>query len=539
MKKGRRKVDLTVYLVKEEFVEKSDVINRDKVKKQISLQINPDEIGQLYVAKSHSNPPRWASFFEGIVDTDEFGKNQSTGALLIIEASNRLFLFCFGQGRHLAKAECIQTNFGLRAALNLLDPDSIRSLDKSSLESQPKQAREQSGEAVGLDFFGLDIESDLLRAITGRPKSNYFGNRLSGGDPVKFSVDLSLGDFKTLATRLLNAYSDKAYKSGPFSWIDHIGEVKDKSLREKLDEELVESLNNDGIEHVWLCAPKIIDWERVAGFKYSSGRKAVRYSDTRLDECFNEIAKDDVSLALIKRRKIQAVDEEDIGIFEDTVYRFIYAEVMIDGCAYILNAGVWYSVNKDYVQRIQQHYESIMAKAYERDLPEYDDENEAKYNARVVESDVTQFALLDKQNIYLSEAASPIESCDIYRHEKELIHVKRYGGSSVLSHLFNQGLVSGELFQREPEFRREFNKRLPEHLRIKDIEKLPEHNEYTVVYAIVSEQEEGLSLPFFSRISIKHAVNRLEAFGHKVRIAKIPVSELKKKTKKYPPGRSQ
>ena len=239
MKKGGRKVDLTVYLVKEEFVEKSEVINTDKVKKQIPLQISSDEIGQLYVAKSHSNPPRWASFFEGIVDTDEFGRNQSTGALLIIEASNRLFLFCFGQGRHLANAECIQTNFGLRTALNLLDPDSIRSLDKSSLESQPKQAREQSGEAVGLDFFGLDIESDLLRAITGRPKSNYFGNRLSGGDPVKLSVDLSLGDFKMLATRLLNAYSDEAYKSGPFSWIDHIGEVKDKSLREELDEQLL------------------------------------------------------------------------------------------------------------------------------------------------------------------------------------------------------------------------------------------------------------------------------------------------------------
>jgi len=536
MGKGRRKVDLTVYLAKEEFVEESDVIDSDKVQKQIPLQVDSVEIGQLYVAKSHSNLPRWASFFEGTVDTEEFGRNQSTGALLVIEARKRLFLFCFGQGRHLANAECIQTNFGLRAALNLLDPDSIRSLDKSSLESQPKQAREQSGEAVGLDFFGLDIESDLLRAITGRPKSSYFGNRLSGGDPVKLSVDLSLGDFKALATKLLDAYSDEAYKSGPFSWIDHIGEVKDKSLREKLDSQLVESLNNGGIEHVWLCAPKIVDWERVAGFKYSSGKKAVRYSDTRIDECLKEIAKDGISLALIKRRKIQAVDEEDGGIFEDTVYRFIYAEILIDGCAYILNAGAWYSVNTDYVQRIHQHYESIMAKAYERELPEYDDENEAQYNIRVVESDAAKFALMDRNNIYLSDAASPVEPCDIYRHEKELIHVKRYGGSSVLSHLFNQGLVSGELLQREPEFRREFNKRLPEHLKIEGIENLPEHNEYTIVYAIVSEQEEGLSLPFFSKISIKHAVNRLEAFGHKVRIAKVPVSEMKKKVKKCPPG---
>jgi len=416
----------------------------------------------------------------------------------------------------------------------LLNPESIRSLDKSSLESQPKQAREQSGEAVGLDFFGIDIESDLLRAITGKPQSDYFGNRLSGGDPVKLSVNISLGDVQTLAGKLLAAYSDKTYKNGPFSWIDHIGEVKDKSLREKLDCDLVEALNSSQFDRVWLCAPKIVDWERVAGFKYSSGNKAIRYSDTRIAECLKEIAKDGVDLALIKRRKIQAVDEDDMRVFEDTVYRFIYAEVEVDGSAYILNAGAWYSVDTDYVQRIQQHYEGIIAKKYERDLPEYDDENEAKYNIRVVDSDKNNFALMDCKNIFLADAASPVEPCDIYRHEKELIHVKRYGGSSVLSHLFNQGLVSGELLQREPEFRREFNKRLPEKLKINGIEKRPQHNEYTIVYAIVSEQEEGLSLPFFSKISIKHAVNRLEAFGHKVRVAKVPVSEIKKKTKKCP-----
>lgn len=534
---NNRKIDLTVYLAKEEFVEVTDIIDSNKVEKQIPLRIASEEIGPLYVVRSHSNIPRWASFFDGAIDIVELGRNQATGALLIVKERNRLFLFSFGQGRHLAKTECIQANFGLRAALNLLDPESIRSLDRTSLESQPKQAREQSGVGVGLDFFGIDIESDLLRAITGRPKSNYFGNRLSGGDPVKLSLNMALEDVKELAAQLLEAYSDQAYKSGPFSWIDHIGEVKDKSLQKKLDSKLTESLTKKEFDRIWLCAPKIVDWERVAGFKYSFGRRAMRYSDTRIEECLAEISKDGVELALIKRRKIQAVDEEDVCIFDDTVYRFVYAEVWVDGCTHILNAGTWYSVDADYVRRIQEQYGDIMAKEYERDLPEYDDENEQEYNIRLVNSDKTEFALMDRNNIRLPDAASPIEPCDIYRRGKELIHIKRYGGSSVLSHLFNQGLVSGELLQREPDFRREFNKRLPGHLKIDEIEKRPERNEYTVVYAIVSEQENGLNLPFFSKISIKHAVNRLEAFGHRVRIAKVPVSEMKKKIKKCPPAR--
>ncbi|RMH36377.1 MAG: hypothetical protein D6690_05895 [Nitrospirae bacterium] len=530
MGKEKRKVDLTVYLAKEECAEPSNVVKADKVEREISLSG-----GQLYIAGSHSYPPRWAAFFEGSVDSDDFGRNQSTGALLVVQASNRLLLFCFGQGRHLARTECIQPNFGLRVAINLLDPKSIRSLDKSLLESQPKQAREQSGEAVGLDFFGIDIESDLLRAITGRPKSDEFGKRLSGGDPVKLSINISLNEVTDLATKLLQAYSSEAYKNGPFAWIDHIGQVKDKSLREELDSKLIESLNQKNFDRVWLCAPKIVEWERVAGFKYSSGNNAIQYPDTRINECLQEIATNKISLELLKRRKIQAVDEEDAPIFEDTVYRFIYAEIELEGKAYILNAGTWYSVNSDYVQRIQQYYENIMReKQYEHNLPEYNDESEEKYNRRVVESDTQNFALMDRNLISLPDAASPVEPCDIYRREKELIHVKKYGGSAVLSHLFHQGLVSGELLKRELEFRKALNQGLPEHLKINGIENQPGHNEYTIVYTIISEQEQGLNLPFFSKISIKHAVNRLEAFGHKVRIAKIPVAEMKKQTKKYP-----
>lgn len=536
MEKAGRKVDLTVYLARDDIRDASEVIKPEFVRHSVDVKVRATDIGVLYVGHSHSNPPAWASFFHGIVEPEEVGRNQSTGALLVVREQDRLFLFSFGQGRHLARTECIQTNFGLRAALNLLDPESIRSLDKSSLESQPKQAREQSGEAVGLEFFGINIESDLLRAITGRPKDKFYGLRLSGGDPIKLSVNIALQDTKDLATRLFRAYSDESYKKGPFSWIDHIDEVKDRAQRDALDLKLIGLLAQGEFDRMWLCAPRIVDWERVAGFKYSSGKKALRYSDTRVDECLREIGSDGVDISLLKRRKIQAVDEDGLRLFEDSVYDFIYSEIWIDNRAFILNAGTWYSVNTDYVGRIQQQYEEIMANEYEYALPEYDDENEGDYNARVANSDSSEFALMDRKNITLPEAVTPVEPCDIFRRGKHLIHVKRYGGSSVLSHLFNQGLVSGELLQRDMNFRHEFNNRLPGHLRLDEIDRHPRRDEYTVVYAIVSEQEEGLNLPFFSKISMRHAVNRLQAFGHRVCIAKVPVSATRKMIKKCPPG---
>lgn len=531
-----KKYDLTVYLAKEEYKEVDDLIKLEAKYKKFPVKIGDDEVGTLLVASSHSSPPRWGTLFSDFVDTEQIGMNQTTGALLAIKEEGRLFLYSFGRGRHLVKTESIEPNFGLRAALNLLDPESIRSLDKSSLEAQPKQAREQSGEAVGLDFFGIDIESDLLRGITGRPRSADFGSRVSGGDPIKLSMPIRMENIKTLSGRLYAAYGDESYKNGPFSWIDHIGMVKDNDLRDDLDCLLVDRLISGDFDCLWLCAPKIIDWERVAGFKYSAGKKAVQYCDTRIEECLGEIAKNDIDVALLKRRKIIAVDDDGLQVFDDTVYRFLYAEACHNDVVYILNAGTWYAVTSDYVKRIHEQYEYINAKKYDRDLLEYDDESEGHYNERLVGSDSSQFALLDKKNILLPDAASPVEACDVYRKDKELIHVKRYGGSSVLSHLFSQGLVSGELLKMELRFRQELNQRLPPHLKIEGVEARPLPDEYTVVFAIISEQENGLSLPFFSKISLKHAVNRLEAFGYKVKLAKIPVAEMKKKTKKLAPA---
>ena len=104
----------------------------------------------------------------------------------------------------------------------------------------------------------------------------------------------------------------------------------------------------------------------------------------------------------------------------------------------------------------------------------------------------------------------------------------------LLSHLFNQGLVSGEQFQMEPEFREILNSKLPNKYKLANIEQRPNRNEYHVVFAIVSESdEENVSIPFFSRISLKHAIARLQAIGFVVSIAKVSVNETKKILKKY------
>lgn len=47
--------------------------------------------------------------------------------VLLVKASKRLFALTFGSGRHLLEYGAYERNFGLRVALNLVDPDQIRS----------------------------------------------------------------------------------------------------------------------------------------------------------------------------------------------------------------------------------------------------------------------------------------------------------------------------------------------------------------------------------------------------------------------------
>jgi len=353
-------------------------------------------------------------------------------------------------------------------------------------------------------------------------------------DALKLSIEADLKTIRYILEDTLEKYIDESYKEGPFAWIDHIGEVKDSKIIEKLDELLFSKIQSNEIDRIWLSIPEIIDWDRVVGFKY--GKRSPRVYDVRLHE-FIDTLDGDIEKKLLMRKKIYCVDANDNPVLDRPAYYFIYAELSFEGNTYLLNNGKWYKINHDYAAQINEYY--LQLGIYNKSLPIYDDETEDKYNKRVADDNPQEFALLHAKNIKVPGAASPIEPCDLYRKGNEFIHVKRYGGSSVLSHLFNQGLVSGDLFQMDYNFRKQFNDELPDNYKISDIITRPAARKYSVVFAIISEQEENLTLPFFSKVSLKHAVNRLEAIGFNVKIAKIPVSEMKKKIQVIPSSKKK
>ena len=284
----------------------------------------------------------------------------------------------------------------------------------------------------------------------------------------------------------------------------------------------------------WLAAPEIIDWDRVHRFRYGTAQRKPTHHDINLKTWLEEVvhttkrltSRVDVDMRLLSNRKVIGLDADGGIVARWSIYKCLNAEVEGDDeSAYLISAGKWYKVARDFVQTVNKDFGRIPRS--DLNLPEYCHENEGSYNEFVARNDPGTFALMDKKNISYGGGPNRVEFCDLYTDTRDIIHVKRYGGSNVLSHLFAQGTVSGELFSTQVDFRYAVNQRLPESHQIDDHTKHPSPEEYHVIFAVVSNQfGDELSLPFFSRLNLRAAARRLRGYGYRVSIAKIPVQHM-------------
>jgi uncharacterized protein (TIGR04141 family) len=217
------------------------------------------------------------------------------------------------------------------------------------------------------------------------------------------------------------------------------------------------------------------------------------------------------------------VDNDGQTLDEWSIYKSIHCETELNGKTYVLSTGKWYRVDVDFVEGVNQFVAEIPR--YAGELPSYRDAAEEAYCARAAAEAPARFALMDQKVIPIGGRYGKIEFCDLMTPGKALIHVKRYGASGVLSHLFSQAVVSAEAFRGEPAFREGALARLPAEYRLFEVQRAPQAAEYEVVFAIVSDREGELTLPFFSRVNIRQATKRLRTFGYRVSFTKIQVAD--------------
>ena len=516
---------LSIYLIKEGLSEPKEILkNIDELS-----AVDIPNVGTFYYGESFVFPPSWKEKFFGTTLGDEVKlKNASSKAVFLtsIVRDNKTYTFvlAFGYGRQYLIHGVCEERFGLKTVLNIVDPEKLRKIDKKNMSAAPKDSSEQLSQSGVAADFGIDIEQDLVRSVTGLTKdSKKFGKSATGKDALTVSVKVDINSVKLFLADCLEQYQSDGYKKD-FDWIDQIADVRDPRTLDKLNAALLENIKNHILDKTWMAVPEIVEWETLSGFRYtgkSRGFKDDLYLPDFLDSLSaGEVAALDVDL--LKGKSIQAMSSVNDEVKHQwSAYNCIYSEQQdtAKNKTYLLSNGRWYEIASDFALEVNQDFAQLRDTSAQLVLPDCHNEKEGDYNTRVATE--SSWCLMDKKMISHGGSYSKIEFCDLLTADKKIIHVKHYAGSSVLSHLFSQGLVSGELFLRDRKFRDKVNAKLEDGFKLQDVANKPEAKDYRVVFAIISSSKKSLDIPFFSKVSLRNAKNRLETFGYTVSLIKI------------------
>jgi uncharacterized protein (TIGR04141 family) len=486
-------------------------------------RIDIDANHTVFIKRTKAHPPSWAEFFVNRVDPHSFGRVKSSAAVLLCAAAGRHFAVVFGTGRHLLDPLSIEQRFGLLATLNSVDPRKVRSIDKASLDRQGIQSRIQASRDASAKDFGLDIEQDLVRAVAGTPMDALLGETIAGFDSLHIAARIEFGDLRARLATYLQKSQAKVYQK-EFGWIDHVREVRDSKLLDQLTRQLVKDIKSSQPSQCWMAPYGIIDWNEVSYFQFGIAQGAPRFSNLTLERFIEYVGGlRKLTPDALERGRVRALRADDSIAHDWPVERCLQAELQFGQKSYLLSSGKWYQIDDDFVTAIDRIVGAIPT--CDVSLPEYEDATEGKYNERAAEISQNRLALVDADVVRHGGGRSSIEFCDLYSLGRDMIHVKRYSGSGVLSHLFSQAAVSGQLFKSDPEFRRKVNTKLPASHRIADPKAPIPQEHYRVVIAILGGPASCSQLPFFSRVTLKNAYKQLEAYGYRVAVSHVPLEE--------------
>jgi len=524
-----KKNKLSIYLIRKNVPE-SEIIVDDVGLKRVKI----DE-SILAVRPSATKKPAWIGNFFGSTLSNEksiFSSVPSAALIVSIDMGRkgtRRFAITFGAGFHLLRKGVFEEHFGLRVVLNAVDRRNVRVIDKTKLGALVKQTREQAGRSVDTSEFGIDIEQDLIQAVTGYSEVKGLGKTISGKDSLHLSVPNTFGDIGELLKLCYRFYEADDYKK-KFPWIGQIEEIRDAGRIADLDAKLVERINGENLEKIWMAVPDIIDWSSFECFKYGKGKKAGEFGDLWFPDFLNE--KEEYR----KKFTLEILKDEEAYCFFETgqeiswrIYNCIYAEISEEDKVYTLTNGKWYQVDKNFSKAVNDDYKKIISKKPVIRLPSCPVRQE-KASEPIIEDAYNEYA--SKEGGYalmhgkpVTISGSQIEVCDLYDRRKAFVHVKHYGGSSVLSHLFNQGIVSAELFSSQSSFRKEMNKKLPLDYRLENPDQDVNSSDYRIVYGIISGSKKDLDIPFFSKVSLRNAFMRLKLYKYDAYLQKIALDE--------------
>lgn len=520
----------------QEGTQLADTVDGQKIQERGFSRVAGLELdnAELYVQTPKSKKPKWVDFITPVTSSGLPSiLTAAASAVLVIEQEGRAFAFPFGYGRSVLNLDRLEPNFGLKVALNSVDPSKLRSIDKKIYEDMVVSSSISLSSQSDLSNFNLDTYSDILRQATGTPRDLEFASRVSGADSLTVNKEIGAAELPNFCAELKGAFELDTYKE-EFGWIDNLQIVRDKETIKSLNGELLEDLKSKQGSRTHLALPENIDWQDIESFRIE-GTNSTVFPELDLSEVLSALKPKLPALTIekLKRRRVGVVyarsDEVD---YRWTLYRCLVSEQEVGEHLYALIEGSWFRIQKSLVNEVNEYMDTIPPSATH--LPQHRiGEIENEYNARLAATS-PELLLLDRTTGAFKGESGSIELCDVFSTTGELIHVKRKSQSASLSHLFSQGQVSTSVLLGDAQYRKRMREKI--NVAAGDIDpspwlsQLPENQDalrqikYKVTYAIVpsNSYQDSRWLPFFSKLNLMAQAKSLRLMGVEVAVNRIP-----------------
>ena len=497
------------------------------------------EGGRLFIGQIYDKPPNWLlDFFPEInLDPEKRIFTGGAGAVTFVplEKENRIVAVCFGHVHLALNAKAFERRFGLMVTLNSVLRDQLRTIELATPDAVTFQKHIQASKNSDIQAFGVDKLRDLVRVAGGKPKNSEFASFVAGKDSLSITCKINPYKFHKKCEEIFAKYEETTYRE-EFGWIDNLQAIDKESIIKQLDEKLKIAIKDllDGNEsELHIAPPTMVNYTEGLTLQYhgfgSKNKKLQRLSIKdyieELDQCNFTVDIDE-----IKNKHRIEVNEGDLPkkwrvydcfVFDTTIETVESAE---DAGHYILFAGEWYQVEKSFKKLIEKAFDdvkkvSIIGKTKCRNEKELIEE---------LSNNKKELVVLDRVKINLTGVShGNFEPCDFFSNKGDFIHLKDGKSSAPISHLWSQGVVSAESFVSDEKFRERLREEVKK-VKASFVKYLPKSSEkvvrenYRVVYGIMRKPfknvKRDLDLPFFSKVSLQAAVERLNQLGIPVAI---------------------
>jgi len=402
--------------------------------------------------------------------------------LVFVEVENRKFAYVFDRtGFFLLKRDAIEEKFGLITTLNSIKENTrIKSVStvsrgfdstyKYESYSIPRN-KNHLPPHPNIRFTSMQVHHS---SSNGSKDVDYSGPTALVYVPNSYTID----NYPETCRYLLNLYNKPDYKK-THPYVDNLIPLeKTSEIVKVLDQKMVDLLNNKA-SGWYLTGNIVIEYPEIEYYGLLWRKDKNNKEDLGTYPNLEELAErfenlDKYSMTKLKKNlKIQTFDNNKKLLKEWPIYKFLAADIEIEGEFYTLIDGKWHQVKKEYYEELNDCIniyflgekelpqlppisKDLITAVQAKNSKERESYLEQEYCKSVAQQPKSNFLLMDRRLIKADPSPDPhnlnnmVEVCDLLYYDlssrqenntRYLIHIKDGTRASTFSHLLNQGQV--------------------------------------------------------------------------------------------------